>query len=90
MLRIITRETNAKFQLKIGVFSIVFVMSVIEKFTKFLNTLTMKCELRNKCWINTVAMNQSVPHCLLCLLFYFQNIITFLFEKLSCVVEISI
>ena len=31
----------------------------------------------------------SVPHCL-CWLFYFQNIITFLFEKLSCAVEILI
>ena len=28
-----------------------------------------------------------MPHCL-CWLFYFQNIITFLFEKLSCAVEI--
>ena len=41
-----------------------FVMSVIEKFTEFLNMLTMKYELRNKCQINTVAMIQSVPHCL--------------------------
>ena len=64
MLRIITRETKSKFQLTIGVFSIVFVMSVIEKFTEFLNTLTMKYELQNKCWINTVVMIQSVPHCL--------------------------
>ena len=31
----------------------------------------------------------SVPHCL-CWLFYFQNIITFLFEKLTCAVEILI
>ena len=30
-----------------------------------------------------------VPHCLCCL-FYFQNIITFLFEKLTCAVEILI
>ena len=40
-------------------------MSVIEKFTEFLNTLTMKYQLGNKCWINTVVMIQSVPHCLL-------------------------
>ena len=46
---------------------------MIEKFTEFLNTLTMKYELRNKCWINTVVMIQSVPHCL-CWVFYFQNI----------------
>ena len=64
------------------VFSIAFVMSVIEKLTEFLNMLTMKYELRNKCWINTVVMIQSMPHCL-CWLFYFQNIITFLFEKLN-------
>ena len=31
----------------------------------------------------------SVPHWL-CWLFYFQNIITFLFEKLTCAVEILI
>ena len=63
MLRIITRESKSKFQLTIGVFSIAFVMSVIEIFAEFLNTLTMKYELRNKCWINTVVMIQSVPHC---------------------------
>ena len=89
MLRIITCESKSKFQPTIGVFSIAFVMSVIEKFTEFLNTLTMKYELRNKCWINTVVMIQSVPRCL-CWLFYFQNIITFLFEKFSCSVEILI
>ena len=89
MVRIITREAKSKFQLTIGVFSIAFVMSVIEKFTEFLNTLTMKYELWNKCCINTVVMIQSVPHCL-CWLFYFQNSITFLFEKLSCAVEILI
>ena len=33
MLRIIARETKSKFQLTIGVFSIAFVMLVIEKFT---------------------------------------------------------
>ena len=64
MLRIITRGTKVKFQLIIGVFSIAFVMSVIEKLTEFLNTLTMKSELQNKCWINNVVMIQSVPHCL--------------------------
>ena len=48
MLRIISRETNSKFQLTIGVFSIAFVMSVIEKFTEFLTTLTMQYELRYK------------------------------------------
>ena len=42
-----------------------------------------------KWWINAVVMILSVPHCL-CWLFYFQNIITFLFEKLSCAVEILI
>ena len=42
MLRIITRETKSKFQLIIGVFSTAFAMSVIEKFTDFLNTLTMQ------------------------------------------------
>ena len=46
MIRIITRETKSKFQLTIGVFSIAFVMSVIGKFTEFLNTLTMKYEVR--------------------------------------------
>ena len=52
-LRIITRESKSKFQLTIGVFSITFVsglpLSVIEKFTEFLNMLTMKYELQNKC-----------------------------------------
>ena len=81
-LWIITRESKSKFQLTIWVFSIVFVMSVIEKLTEFLNTLPMKYELQNKCWINTVVMIQSVPY--LCWLFYFQNImITFLFKKIN-------
>ena len=44
MLRIITHKAMSKFQLTIGVFLIVFLMSVIEKFTEFL-----KYELRNKC-----------------------------------------
>ena len=87
MLRIITRETKSKFQLTIRVFSITFGMSVIENCTEFLNT---DYEMRNKCWINTVVlvvMIQYVGHCL-CWLFYFQNIITFPLEKLSCAVEI--
>ena len=46
MLRIITRETKSKFQLTIGVFSTAFAMSVIEKFTEFLNMLTTQWELR--------------------------------------------
>ena len=64
-------------------------MSVIEKVGKFLNTLTMQYKLRYKWWINAVVMILYVPHCL-CWLFYFQNIIMFLFEKLSCAVEILI
>ena len=64
-------------------------MSVIEKVGEFLNTLTMQYELRYKWWKNAVVMILSVPHCL-CWLFYFQNIITFLFEKLSCAVEILV
>ena len=44
--------------------------------------LTMQYELRCKWWINPVVMILSVPHGL-CRLFYFQNIITFLFKKLS-------
>ena len=62
MLRIITHEAESKFHLTIGVLSIAFVMSVIEKFTESLNTLTMKYELRNTCWTNTVVMIQSVPY----------------------------
>ena len=89
LLRIIARGSNSKFQLTIRVFSIAFAMSVIEKVGEFLNTLTMQYELRYKWWINAVLMILSVPHCL-CWLFYFQNIITFLFEKLSCAVEILI
>ena len=50
MLRIITRETKSNFQLTIGVFLIAFVMSVIEKFTEFQNTPTMKYELQTNCW----------------------------------------
>ena len=68
---------------------IAFAMSVIEKVGEFLNTLTMQYELRYKWWINAVVMILSVPHCL-CWLFYSQNIITFLFDKLSCAVEILI
>ena len=64
-------------------------MSVIEKVGEFLNTLMMQYELRYKWWINADVMILSVPHCL-CWLFYFQNIITFLFEKLSSAVEILI
>ena len=87
MLRIISRETKSKFQLTIRVFSIAFVMSVIEKFTEFLNTPTMQYELRYKWGINAFVITLSMPHCL-CWLLYFQNIITFLFEKLSWAVEI--
>ena len=89
LLRIITRGSNSKCQLTIGVFSIAFAMSVIEKVVEFLNTLTMQYELRYEWWINAVVMILSVPHCL-CWLFYFHNIITFLFEKLTCAVEILI
>ena len=76
LLRIITRGSNSKCQLTIGVFSIVFAMS-------------MQYELRYKWWINAVVMILSVSHCL-CWLFYFQNIITFLFEKVTCAVEMLI
>ena len=76
LVRIITRGTNSKFQLTIGVFSIAFAMSVVEKVVEFPNTLTMQYELRCKWWINAVVMILSVPH-FLCWLFYFQNIITF-------------
>ena len=48
MLRIITRDTKSKFQLTITVFSIAFAMSVIEKFTEFLNRLTLQYKLRCK------------------------------------------
>ena len=64
-------------------------MSVTEKVGEFLNMPTMQYELRYKWWINAVVMILSVPDCL-CWLFYFQNNITFLFEKLSCAVEILI
>ena len=64
-------------------------MSVIEKVGEFLNTLTMQYELRYKWWINAVVMILTAPH-FLCWLFYFQYIITFLFEKLSFAVEIFI
>ena len=64
-------------------------MSVIEKVGEFLNTLTTQYELRYKWWINAVVMILSMRHCL-CWLFYFQNIIFFLFEKLSCAIEILI
>ena len=89
LLRIITRGSNSKCQLTIGVFSIAFAMLAIEKIGEFLNTLMMQYELRYKWWINAVVMSLSVPHCLWWL-FYFQNIITFLFEKLNCAVEILI
>ena len=89
LLRIITRGSNSKSQLTIVVFSIAFAISVTEKVREFLNTPTMQYELRYKWWINAVVMILSVPHCL-CWLFYFQNIITFLFEKLTCAVEILI
>ena len=48
LLRIITRGSKYKCQLTIGVFSISFAMSVIEKVGEFLNTLTMQYELRYK------------------------------------------
>ena len=89
LLRIITRGSNSKFQLTIGVFSIAFAMSVIGKVGEFLNTLRMQYEWRYQWWIHAIVMILSVPHCL-CWLFYFQNIITFLFEKWSCAVEILI
>ena len=46
VLQIITRETKSKIQLTIGVFSVAFVMSVIENITEFLSTLMMKYELQ--------------------------------------------
>ena len=46
MLQIITRETKSKFQLTIGVFSIAFLMSVIEKLTEFLNMILRNDEIR--------------------------------------------
>ena len=46
LLRIITHGTKSKFQLTIGVFSITFAMSVIEKVAEVLNTPTMQYELR--------------------------------------------
>ena len=49
ILQIITRKPKSKFELTIGVFSIAFVMSVIEKLTEFPNMLMMKYELRYKC-----------------------------------------
>ena len=64
LLRIITRRTKSKCQLTIGVFSIAFAMSVIEKVAEFLNMLTMQYELRYKWLINAVVMILSVPHCL--------------------------
>ena len=92
LLWIITRGSNSKCQLTIGVFSIAFAKSVIEKVGEFLNTLTMQYELRYKWWINGVVMIWSVPHflCWLPPVFYFQNIITFLFEKSCCAVKILI
>ena len=89
LLRIITRGSNSKCKLTIGVFSIAFAMSAIEKIGEFLNTLMMQYELRYKLWINAIVMSLSVPHCLWWL-FYFQNIISFLFKKLNCAVEILI
>ena len=47
-LLIISRGSNSKCQLPVGVFSIAFAMSVIEKVGEFLNTLTMQYELRYK------------------------------------------
>ena len=87
MLRIITRETMSKFQLTIGVFSIAFVISVIEKFTEFLSTLTVQYELRYKLWINAVKWFYL---CLIVFVDYSTSriYITLLFEKLSCAAEI--
>ena len=62
MLRIITRETKSKFQLTIVVFSIAFVVSVIEKFTEFLNMLMMQYELRYKWWINVMMISVFVDY----------------------------
>ena len=57
---VICSNNHSRDQVKIsiGVFSIAFVMLVIEKFTELLNTLTTKYKLRNKCWTNTV--NDSI------------------------------
>ncbi len=68
-------------------------MSVIEKVGEFPNTLTMQYELRYKWWINDVVLILSVPDLIVFVdyqVFYFQNIITFLFEKLGCTVEILV
>ena len=60
LLRIITCRSNSKFQLTIGIFSIAFAMSVIEKVGEFLNALTMQYELRYKWWLNAVVMILSL------------------------------
>ena len=56
LLRIFTRFSKYKFQLTIGVFSIAFTMSVIEKVAELLNMLTMQYELRCNWWINAFVM----------------------------------
>ena len=88
-LRIITRGSNLEISTDNRSIKIAFAMSVIEKVGEFLNTLTMQYELRYKWWINAVVMILPQPH-YLCWLFYDQNIIMFLFEKLSCAIEILI
>ena len=54
--RQVTRAAIVTSSFKIFLFSIAFVMSVIEKFAEFLNTLTMQYELRYKWWINVVVI----------------------------------
>ena len=62
---------------------------MMEKFTEFLNTLTMKYELRYKCWINTVATVLSAPQCLVIVLLS-EYIYNDPIKKLSRAAEILI
>ena len=80
---------KSTFQLTIREFFITFVMSVIEKFTKFLNTLMMKYELRSKCWIKD-RCNGFICASLSLLIILLSECMTFLFEKFSCAAEILI
>ena len=64
---------------------IAFAMLVIERVGEFLNTLAMQYELRYKWWIIIIIVLVDYSTFRIT-----ENIITFLFEKLSCAVEILI
>ena len=74
MLVIITRGTKSKFQLTIGVFSIAFAMSMIEKVAEFLNADDAIQMLNKHCCNDYICASLSLLRILLSEYLYYVPI----------------